>query len=71
MTIHLECSLERPWGVHQSVRNDGDCPRCGWTAPGPRSDAVADGLAAAAELEAVARLAEWVGTADASAALAA
>jgi hypothetical protein len=32
------CSSERPWGLHQKVRNDGDCPRCGWTAPGPAGD---------------------------------
>jgi len=35
----LECSIDRPWGVHEAVRNDGDCPRCGWTAPGPIGDA--------------------------------
>jgi hypothetical protein len=49
----LECSIERPWGVHEAVRNDGDCPRCGWTAPGPIGDARCDALEA--ELEARAR----------------
>ena len=38
----LHCSKEKPWGIHQSVRNDEDCPRCGWTAPGPKGDALAD-----------------------------
>lgn len=36
MTI---CSEERPWGIHPAVRSDEACPRCGWTAPGPVSDA--------------------------------
>ena len=51
----FECSAERPWGIHPIVRNDGDCPRCGWTAPGPMGDTRADleamdeALAAAAE----------------------
>jgi hypothetical protein len=36
----LICSPERPWGVHNAVRSDEDCPRCGWTAPGPRGDAL-------------------------------
>jgi hypothetical protein len=40
--MSLECSAERPWGIHPIVRNDEDCPRCGWTAPGPRGDALAD-----------------------------
>jgi hypothetical protein len=26
----LECSKERPWGIHQSLRLDQACPRCGW-----------------------------------------
>jgi hypothetical protein len=49
------CSAGRPWGIHPIVRNDQDCPRCGWTAPGPIGDARADleamhdALAAAAE----------------------
>jgi hypothetical protein len=38
----LECSIVRPWGVHETVRNDGECPRCGWTAPGPVGDARQD-----------------------------
>ncbi|HEY0411627.1 MAG TPA: hypothetical protein VGD66_00620 [Allosphingosinicella sp.] len=36
----LECSRERPWGVHAELLNDADCPRCGWTAPGPAGDAL-------------------------------
>lgn len=32
------CSTERPWGIHAAVRSDEDCPRCGWTAPGPIGD---------------------------------
>ncbi|MET1111307.1 MAG: hypothetical protein ABWX67_07260 [Allosphingosinicella sp.] len=35
----MSCSPERPWGVHPAVRSDEDCPRCGWTAPGPKGDA--------------------------------
>jgi hypothetical protein len=42
----FQCSAGRPWGIHQAVRNDEDCPRCGWTAPGPKGDALADALAA-------------------------
>ncbi|HWH21985.1 MAG TPA: hypothetical protein VNT25_01660 [Allosphingosinicella sp.] len=30
----FHCSVEKPWGIHQSVRNDEQCPRCGWLAPG-------------------------------------
>jgi hypothetical protein len=45
----LICSPERPWGVHSSVHNDEDCPRCGWTAPGPKGDAIADAVAAAGQ----------------------
>lgn len=37
----FECSPERPWGLHPAVRNDEDCARCGWTAPGPKGDALA------------------------------
>jgi hypothetical protein len=53
--MNSACSAERPWGIHPIVRNDEDCPRCGWTAPGPVGDARADlqamhdALAAAAE----------------------
>lgn len=36
------CSPDRPWGLHSAVRSDEDCPRCGWTAPGPKGDALAD-----------------------------
>lgn len=35
----MTCSTERPWGLHPALRSDEDCPRCGWTAPGPRGDA--------------------------------
>ena len=34
-----QCSPQRPWGIHPAVRNDEQCPRCGWTAPGPLGDA--------------------------------
>ncbi|HEX6374329.1 MAG TPA: hypothetical protein VFZ91_01265 [Allosphingosinicella sp.] len=44
----LTCSTERPWGLHEAVRNDEDCRRCGWTAPGPRGDALAEAIEAAA-----------------------
>lgn len=44
----LTCSIERPWGLHPAVRSDEDCPRCGWTAPGPIGDARADAAFAAA-----------------------
>jgi hypothetical protein len=47
----FECSTERPWGVHLPLRNDEDCPRCGWTAPGPASDARLDALYEAQERE--------------------
>ena len=33
-TNKIECSPETPWGIHLPVRNDEDCARCGWTAPG-------------------------------------
>ena len=55
----LECSVDRPWGLHPIVRNDEDCPRCGWRAPGPRGDALANVVAAAAELDAAERIANW------------
>ena len=48
----LICSPERPWGVHNYVRSDENCPRCGWTAPGPMGDALADAIEAAAEARA-------------------
>jgi len=35
----LTCSTDRPWGLHAPLRSDEDCPRCGWTAPGPLGDA--------------------------------
>jgi hypothetical protein len=36
----IECTPERPWGIHPRVHNDQHCPRCGWAAPGPLSDAL-------------------------------
>lgn len=53
----LTCSPDRPWGIHPKLHNDEDCPRCGWTAPGPRGDSIE------AEREAQAWLAElgWAG----------
>jgi hypothetical protein len=45
----FECTSEKPWGIHPFVRNDQDCPRCGWTAPGPMSDALAARQRMAAE----------------------
>jgi hypothetical protein len=45
----LTCSTDRPWGVHPILRSDEDCPRCGWTAPGPVGDAQSEALAVAAE----------------------
>jgi hypothetical protein len=44
----LTCSPERPWGLHPRLHSDEDCPRCGWTAPGPKGDALADALEAQA-----------------------
>lgn len=41
----FECSPATPWGIHPQVRNDEDCPRCGWTAPGPKGDARAGAAA--------------------------
>jgi hypothetical protein len=35
----FHCTPQKPWGFHPTVRNDEDCPRCGWTAPGPHGDA--------------------------------
>ena len=51
----LRCSSERPWGLHETIRNDEDCPRCGWTAPGPLGDA----REAAAEARARAQALGW------------
>ena len=50
MTKPFECSPRTPWGIHVQVRNDEECPRCGWTAPGPISDALADAADVAAAL---------------------
>jgi hypothetical protein len=47
-TFH--CSPATPWGIHLAVRNDEECTRCGWTAPGPLSDARADRREAAGAL---------------------
>jgi hypothetical protein len=58
MTFH--CSAARPWGVHPELRNDQDCPRCGWTAPGPVGDAREDAEVAAAEAFALAAMRGWV-----------
>jgi hypothetical protein len=58
--MSLECSAERPWGIHPIVRNDEDCPRCGWTAPGPRGDALAD----AEQASALATSLGWSGLTD-------
>ncbi|HEU0099183.1 MAG TPA: hypothetical protein VFQ67_10455 [Allosphingosinicella sp.] len=55
----LTCSPDRPWGLHNPVRNDEDCPRCGWTAPGPKGDALADAAEAAAEARARAAALGW------------
>jgi len=55
----LTCSPERPWGVHSGVRSDGECPRCGWTAPGPVSDARAEAEEAAAAAPAPSRRLDW------------
>ena len=57
MSFH--CSIEKPWGIHAAVRNDEDCPRCGWTAPGPIGDAIADALEAADEALAIAAERGW------------
>lgn len=46
--MSFECRPERPWGIHPIVFNDKDCPRCGWTAPGPAGDARAEAEAALA-----------------------
>jgi hypothetical protein len=47
--MKVECSSEKPWGIHLAVRNEEHCPRCGWTAPGrsapPPQQALPDGWA--------------------------
>src|SRR3569623_1625297 len=55
----IECTPERPWGIHPRVHNDETCPRCGWIAPGPLGDARA--VAEAAAAEALARAGELGG----------
>ena len=55
----LHCTPARPWGVHETVFNDGDCPRCGWSAPGPLQDALLDALEAAEEARARAEALGW------------
>ncbi len=63
----VECTPERPWGIHPRVRNDEDCPRCGWTAPGPLGDARADAEdIAAAQMQARANELGWEGGEDAA-----
>ena len=56
----FECSAERPWGIHRDVRNDEACGRCGWTAPGPLSDARADAIADAEVAVAIAAVRGWM-----------
>ncbi|MFL6857026.1 MAG: hypothetical protein ACJ8EB_03855 [Allosphingosinicella sp.] len=46
--MSFDCRPERPWGIHPTLFNDEDCPRCGWTAPGPVGDARAEAEAALA-----------------------
>ena len=58
--MSVQCSAERPWGVHLTIRNDGECPRCGWNAPGPASDARADAEAAAEVSAAIAAMRTWL-----------
>ncbi|HEY0314607.1 MAG TPA: hypothetical protein VGC56_19190 [Allosphingosinicella sp.] len=60
----LECSAERPWGVHAPVRNDAACGRCGWVAPGPISDALDDAREAAEAAAAALARAEQLGWAE-------
>lgn len=60
----LECSIERPWGVHAAVRNDASCGRCGWVAPGPISDALEDAREAAEAAAAALARAEALGWAE-------
>ena len=62
------CSPERPWGIHPKLHNDEDCPRCGWTAPGPKGDLLEAAEAARAWL---AELGGPFGPGEAGAALAA
>lgn len=59
----LQCSSERPWGVHTAVRNDGACGRCGWVAPGPVSDALEHASEAAEAAAAAPARAEALGSA--------
>lgn len=51
----LTCSPDRPWGIHPELRSDEECRRCGWTAPGPKGDALADAL----EAQAMAAVLGW------------
>jgi len=59
--MSLSCSPARPWGVHAPVRNDSACPRCGWVAPGPISDALEDAREAAEAAAAALVRAEQLG----------
>lgn len=42
----MECSADRPWGIHPRLLSDAPCPRCGWIAPGPIGDARIEALEA-------------------------
>ena len=55
----MQCSSERPWGIHPVVFNDRDCPRCGWTAPGPIGDAIAEAMETPEEARARAEALGW------------
>ncbi len=57
----LICSSERPWGIHPALHSDELCPRCGWRAPGPLGDAIADARATSGDAAArAAELCWWV-----------
>jgi hypothetical protein len=58
----VDRSPDRPWGLHSAVRSGEDCPRCGWTAPGPKGDALADALELLARVAAPDRSAPEGGT---------
>ena len=57
----MQCSQDKPWGIHSPVRNDEPCARCGWTAPGPIQDALLDAAEAAAAAEAALARAQELG----------
>ena len=58
--MSFECSAERPWGIHPIIRNDENCLRCGWAAPGPKGDAREDALADAEVALAIASVRGWI-----------